>query len=212
MRLASNRILQAGFVWNAALFYQDYDAPQARIFVNFPLPDGSSITSNSLSNLDAATVYGLDADMRWQATEALSLQGGLTLLDTEIEQTTDTGGNAAKFDGNPLPFAPDVSTTLGGRYAFDVNPQCGRPCLAARKIPQPLLSGPGRAGVAHAERVHDAPGRSGSSDFADPGIDVTLWARNLTDEDYALSGYGFIGYDTFRSDPRTYGLRIGYSF
>ena len=46
----------------------------------------------------------------------------------------------------------------------------------------------------------------------DSGVDVSIWGRNLTDEDYALSGYGFIGYDTFRSDPRTYGIRVGYSF
>jgi iron complex outermembrane receptor protein len=201
----------AGFVWNAALFYQDYDAPQARIFVNFPLPDGSSITSNSLSNLDAATVYGLDADMRWQATEALSLQGGLTLLDTQIEQTADTGGNAAKFDGNPLPFAPDVSTTLGGRYAFDVNSNAeGHVSLHAKYRSRYYLDPEGLA--SRMQKGFTTLQAEAGIHFADPGIDVTLWARNLTDEDYALSGYGFIGYDTFRSDPRTYGLRIGYSF
>ena len=201
----------AGFVWNAALFYQDYDAPQARIFVNFPLPDGSSITSNSLSNLDAATVYGLDADMRWQATEALSLQGGLTLLDTKIEQTTDTGGNAAKFDGNPLPFAPDVSATLGGRYAFDVTSNAeGHVSLHAKYRSRYYLDPEGLA--SRMQKGFTTLQAEAGIHFADPGIDVTLWARNLTDEDYALSGYGFIGYDTFRSDPRTYGLRIGYSF
>ena len=200
-----------GFVWNAALFYQDYDAPQARIFVNFPLPDGSSITSNSLSNLDAATVYGLDADMRWQATEALSLQGGLTLLDTKIEQTTDTGGNAAKFDGNPLPFAPDVSATLGGRYAFDVTSNAeGHISLHAKYRSRYYLDPEGLA--SRMQKGFTTLQAEAGIHFADPGIDVTLWARNLTDEDYALSGYGFIGYDTFRSDPRTYGLRIGYSF
>lgn len=201
----------AGFVWNAALFYQDYDAPQARIFVNFPLPDGSSITSNSLSNLDAATVYGLDADMRWQATEALSLQGGLTLLDTQIEQTTDTGGNAAKFDGNPLPFAPDVSATLGGRYAFDVNSNAeGHVSLHAKYRSRYYLDPEGLA--SRMQKGFTTLQAEAGIHFADPGIDVTLWTRNLTDEDYALSGYGFIGYDTFRSDPRTYGLRIGYNF
>ena len=115
----------ARLVWNAALFWQDYDAPQARIFVNFELPDGGSITSNSLSNLDAATVYGLDADFSWQATEALSVTGGLTLLDTEIDQASDIGGNAGTFDGNPLPFAPETSATLGGRYDFRPAPTIG---------------------------------------------------------------------------------------
>jgi iron complex outermembrane receptor protein len=199
------------FNWNAALFWQDYDAPQARIFVNFPLPDGSSITSNSLSNLDAATVYGLDADMRWQATDALSLQGGLTLLDTQIDQTSDIGGNAGKFDGNPLPFAPDVSATLGGRYDFILPSNAeGHVSLHAKYRSRYYLDPEGLA--SRMQKGFTTLQAEAGLRFANPGIDVTLWARNLTDEDYALSGYGFIGYDTFRSDPRTYGVRIGYTF
>ena len=199
------------FIWNAALFWQDYDAPQARIFVNFPLPDGSSITSNSLSNLDAATVYGLDADMRWQATDALSLQGGLTLLDTQIDQTSDIGGNAGKFDGNPLPFAPDVSATLGGRYDFTLTSDTeGHVSLHAKYRSHYYLDPEGLA--SRMQKGFTTLQAEAGLRFANSGIDVTLWARNLTDEDYALSGYGFIGYDTFRSDPRTYGVRIGYTF
>jgi len=40
------------------------------------------------------------------------------------------------------------------------------------------------------------------------GTELSLWGRNLTDEDYALSGYGFIGYDTFRSMPATWGVSV----
>ena len=40
------------------------------------------------------------------------------------------------------------------------------------------------------------------------GTEVSLWGRNLVDEDYALSGYGFIGYDTFRSQPATWGVSV----
>jgi iron complex outermembrane receptor protein len=201
----------ARLAWNMATFFQDYDQPQARIFVNFDLPDGSSITSNSLSNLDAATVYGLDADIRWQATDALSFDAGATLLSTEIDQTSDIGGNAAKFDGNPLPFAPDTSVTLGGRYAFTVMSGVdGHVSLHAKYRSKYYLDPEGlstRMQKGFATLQAEAGFR-----FVEQGIDLTVWGRNLTDEDYALSGYGFIGYDTFRSDPRTYGVRIGYSF
>jgi iron complex outermembrane receptor protein len=40
------------------------------------------------------------------------------------------------------------------------------------------------------------------------GTELSLWGRNLLDEDYALSGYGFIGYDTFRSQPTTWGVSV----
>ncbi|MEQ8935352.1 MAG: TonB-dependent receptor, partial [Amphiplicatus sp.] len=101
---------------SAAFFYQFYDAPQARIFVRFPLPDGSAITSNSLSNLDAARVWGMEARADWRPTGRLDIGASLALLETEIHQTADVGGNAALFDGNPLPFAPEVSASLFGRY------------------------------------------------------------------------------------------------
>ncbi|MEQ1785033.1 MAG: hypothetical protein ABMA14_27120 [Hyphomonadaceae bacterium] len=40
------------------------------------------------------------------------------------------------------------------------------------------------------------------------GTEVSLWGRNLTDEDYALPGYGFIGCDTFRSQPATWDTSV----
>lgn len=201
----------ARFAWNAALFWQDYDAPQARIFVNFPLPGGGSITSNSLSNLDAATVYGLDADFSWQATGALSLNGGLTLLDTEINQTSDIGGNAEKFDGKPLPFAPETSATLGGRYEFILAPEVSGHLSLHTKYRSRYYLDPEGLETRSQQGFTTLQAEAGIR-LEERGIDVTVWGRNLTDEDYALSGYGFIGYDTFRSDPRTYGIRIGYSF
>lgn len=201
----------ARLAWNAALFWQDYDAPQARIFVNFPLPDGSSITSNSLSNLDAATVYGLDADFSWQVTNAVSLNGGLTLLDTEVDQTSDIGGNAGTFDGNPLPFAPETSATLGGRYDLVLAPEvAGHLSLHAKYRSRYHLDPEGLE--ARSQEGFTTLQAEAGIRFVEQGIDLTVWGRNLTDEDYALSGYGFIGYDTFRSDPRAYGVRIGYSF
>ncbi|MEZ6012647.1 MAG: TonB-dependent receptor [Hyphomonas sp.] len=197
--------------WTAAAFFQDYDDPQARIFVNFPIPGGGSIISNSLSNLDAATVYGLDADLTWQATEVLSLDAALTLLSTEIDQTSDIGGNAAKFDGKPLPFAPETSATLGGQYDFTVSTGVeGHVALHAKYRSRYYLDPEGLA--ARSQAGFTTLQAEAGLRFEERSIDLTLWGRNLTDEDYALSGYGFLGYDTFRSDPRTYGVRIGYSF
>lgn len=199
------------FAWSAAAFFQDYNDPQARIFVTFPLPDGSSIISNSLSNLDAATVYGLDADFDWQATGSLSLNAALTLLSTEINQTSDIGDNAARFNGNPLPFAPDVSATLGGHYDFPLTRGVnGRISLHAKYRSRYFLDPEGLA--ARSQPAFTTLQAEATFYFEARGIDLTFWGRNLTDEDYALSGYGFIGYDTFRSDPRTYGVRIGYNF
>jgi iron complex outermembrane recepter protein len=197
--------------WSLAAFWQDYDAPQARIFVNFPLPDGSSITSNSLSNLDAAMVYGAEGEVTWQPASGLTLNAGLTLLDTEIDQVTDIGGNAAKFDGNPLPFAPDVSATLGGRYAFALTQGVDASLAAHAKYRSDYYLDP-EGLETRMQAEFTTLQTEAVFTFTDAGLSLTVWGRNLTDEDYALSGYGFIGYNTFRSDPRTYGLRLDYSF
>ncbi len=197
--------------YNVAVFYQDYDAPQARIFVNFPLPDGTSITSNSLSNLDAAVSYGLEADFAWSPVYGLDLNAGLTLLDTEIEQRSDVGGNAAAFDGNPLPFAPETSAVLGGRYEWNAweNTRAAVQ-LHAKYRDAYFLDTEGLA--SRSQDAFTTVQAEASLFFDARDLELTLWGRNLTDEDYAVSGFGFIGYNTFRSDPATYGLRLTKGF
>lgn len=197
------------FSWTVAAFYQDYDAPQARIFVSFPLPDGSTITSNSLSNLDAATSAGFEANLDWTPMAGLDLTAGLTLLETEIDQTTDIGGNAATFDGNPLPFASDVSATLGARYEWQVSPSMRAALRANGKYRDDyFLDAEGLD--ARSQQGVTTMDAEASLYLDDRDLELSVWGRNLTDEDYAVSGYGFIGYNTFRSDPLTYGVRLRY--
>ncbi len=200
--------LTANLSVEAAAFYQDYAHPQARIFVLFPLPGGASITSNSLSNLDEATVQGVDLSAVWSPLEGLDVQGGLVILDSEIRQSADASGaaNAATFDGNPLPFASDVSATLGIRRAWALGGDLQATVEVNTKYQSAYYLDPeGRAdrrqgGVTliDARAALDLGG----------GREVAIWGGNLTNEDYALSGYGFIGYDTFRSQPATWGVSL----
>ena len=200
-----------GFNWTAALFYQYYDAPQARIFVDFELPDGSNIVSNSLSNLDTAYSYGLESTVQWQATEQLRFNGGITLLDTEIDQSSDLAGNAALFDGNSLPFASDVSATLSADYAWQVaTGYAGNLRMSAKYRSDFYLDAEGleeREQSGYTTVSAEATLRTPLN-----GLELSVFARNLLDEDYAVSGFGFIGYNTFRSNPRTLGVGATYEF
>ncbi len=196
---------------SAAAFFQDYQAPQARIFVNFPLPDGTSITSNSLANLDEATVYGLEADARWTPNARWDIAAGLTLLDTEIQQTSDAGGNAESFDGNPLPFASEVSATLAVRHERPLSADMtGFASAQAKYRSAFFLDAEGLE-----ERSQDGyttlDAEAGLGLDA-KGMELSVWGRNLLDEDYAVSGFGFIGYNTFRSSPRTLGVAARMTF
>lgn len=193
------------FAFNAAAFYQDYNDPQARIFVNFPLPGGGAITSNSLANLDNAVSYGAEADMRWTPARGLDLSASVTWLETEIRQTSDIGGNAAAFDGNPLPFAPEFSSSLWARYEWPLAPQVRAALSAGAKIRSSFyLDAEGLA--SRRQDGYALADAEASLYFDAAGLQISLWGRNLNNADVAVSGYGFIGYNTFRSAPRSYGV------
>ena len=192
----------------AAVFHQDYKDPQARIFVAFPLPGGGSITSNSLANLDAATVDGAEVSAVWRPLEGLDISAGVVALDTKIEQGVDASGaaNAATFNGKPLPFASDLSATLGVKRSWDIGGDLrARVEVFAKHQSAYYLDPEGRADRRQGPvTLVDAT----ASLLMAGGTEVSLWGRNLVDEDYALSGYGFIGYDTFRSQPATWGVSV----
>jgi iron complex outermembrane receptor protein len=192
--------------FEAAAFVQEYSHPQARIFVAFPLPGGGSLTSNSLANLDAATVKGVDVSAVWRPLDGLEIAGGVVALHTEIEQENDSSANAATFDGKPLPFASDLSATLGVKQAWEIGGD-RRASLEvfAKHQSEYYLDPEGRADRRQeAVTLVDATARLS----LDGGTELSMWGRNLTDEDYALSGYGFIGYDTFRSHPAMWGVSV----
>lgn len=194
------------FSFEAAAFSQDYRHPQARIFVAFPLPGGGSITSNSLANLDAATVKGVDLSAVWCPLEGMEIVGGVVALDSEIEQGADGSANAATFDGKPLPFASDLSATLGVKQAWALGGDMRASLeIFAKHQSEYYLDPEGRADRRQAPlTLVDLAARL----EVGGGTELSVWGRNVTDEDYALSGYGFIGYDTFRSNPAMWGLSV----
>ena len=207
-----SKFTRDSLTFNLAGFYQFYDSPQARIFVPFDLDNGGSFTSNSLSNLNKATSYGVEAEGHWTPVDGLDLSGGVTWLQTEIQQDEDPNvpQNADIFDGNPLPFASEFSATLSASYQWPVSNN-----MSAR------VSGSGKY---QSEFFLDAEGLESrkqdgyetidaSADLLlNSGIEVGVWGRNLSNSDYAVSGYGFIGYNTFRGQPRTYGVALKYSY
>ncbi|WP_375207197.1 TonB-dependent receptor [Hyphococcus sp.] len=200
----------AGLALRLAAFYQDYEAPQARIFVNFPLPGGGSIISNSLSNLDKAKAYGVEGGFDWAPSPAFTLGGSITLLETEISQTTDIGGNAALFDGNPLPFASDVSATGFARYEHGLARGLSLVLGANAKYQSAFYLDAEGLSERRQEGYAIADAEAGLR--FDNGFEVMLRGRNLLDKDYAVSGFGFIGYNVFVGPPRTWEVAVRKSF
>ncbi len=200
------------FSANASAFYNLYDSPQARIFVPFSTQGGGSFTSNSLSNLDEAASYGVEITADWQAMDGLDISGSATWLDSEILQDSNpaTPQNAAAFDGNSLPFASEISTVISGSYTWNLNDNIEAMAgLNGKYQSEFYLDAEGRD-----DRKQDGYGLiDGRAQLAfSNGMSAQIWGRNLTNTDYAVSGFGFIGYNTFRGAPRSYGVTLGYAY
>ena len=197
------------FRMDTNIFYQFYDRPQARIFVPFSTAGGGSFTSNSLANLDKAISYGLEFQGTWSPTPNLELTGAVSLLETEIQQTLDAAvpDNFTKFNGNPLPFASKFSGTLGVNYTHAINTNIDMVLTAHTKYQSAFfLDAEGLE-----DRKQDGYGIIDGRlafKFKDQNSEFGLWIKNLTDQDYTVSGFGFIGYNTFRSTPRTFGVSL----
>lgn len=194
-----------------AAFANDYDDPQARIFVEFTLPDGSSIVSNSLSNLDAADSYGIEAQLGWKPVQCMELDLAGVWNHTSIRQDSAIGGNAELYDGNPLPFAPKFSVNARARYETRLGADSRIALGANANFRSRFYLDP--AGLEERSQADVLILAANASLYFDgPGLEIALWGRNLTNRDYAVSGYGFIGYNTFRSEPRAIGAAASYRF
>ena len=198
--------------FNLAGFYQLYDSPQARIFIEFETGDGGSITSNSLSNLDEAVSFGVEAEAAWTPIEGLHLTTGATWLDTEIDQDENPNvpQNADAFDGNPLPFASDISLTASASYEWPLSEAVTAKVESHGKYQSDFFF--------DAEGLEDR--RQSGYEIIDAfasltfkeAVELGIWGRNLSHSDYGTSGFGFIGYNTFRGQPRSYGMSLKYSY
>lgn len=107
----------------ANLFYSDYSDYQ--LFVSqIVAPTGPLGTTQAgrLFNVSDVKTFGLEVNGQYQLTDALRLDGSLGLLHTDVG---DLGAQIAAFtgstanNGNELPFAPNITLSLGLEY--DVN-------------------------------------------------------------------------------------------
>jgi outer membrane receptor protein involved in Fe transport len=105
------------FRWNGAAYLMDWDDVQYTVY-NFNL----SACCGNVYNLSTARVKGIETDISFLATEALTLSGGLAYNKAE---TTDDfilpNGRLSVPDGTPLPNVPEWKFNLLGRYDFNVS-------------------------------------------------------------------------------------------
>lgn len=170
----------------AALFYMDRQDQQVGTSIVRQRDDGSSDFIAYVDNAAKGRNYGLELELDWRASERLDLSGSLGLIRTEFRDFINASGE--DLDGRDQPHAPRYQFHLAASYDLGHG-------FYAR------MEAEGRAAFyfsgSHAEEsgsyelIHARLGWQGTH------MQLALWARNLTDKDYEVRGFGGFG-----NDPR----------
>jgi iron complex outermembrane receptor protein len=167
-----------------------------------------------LANVPQGEAHGLDGDITWRASRALTFIASATLLHTEVKGYTgiNSAGKSQSFDGAPFLYSPkfqggltalfhqpvgdglELNAALNGRWQGKSQADLeGNPLFAIDSY-----------GQLNASLGIGAP---------DKGWDLSIWGRNLTNEYYwsAVSSNANVVV-RFPGKPVTYGASLTWKF
>mgnify|MGYP002622638326 FL=1 len=210
--IGSKAELQGGRVrMNTALFYYEVDDQQFTAI-------GGAGNFVQLVNADKGVGYGLEYDVKWQATDRLFLTLGLGLVNTEIEdpnlrvapcgsgQCTVLdpldGNGFALVNGNPFPNAPEHTVNLGLDYSIPM--QNGGWLLS---LDYTNLGETNFFLYESREYGFDENWELGLRiGYGWGPQEIALFGRNVTDEENLIGGIDFNNNAGFVNEPRTFGI------
>lgn len=207
---------------NAAVFQTDVDDNQ--FFEFFAGPFGLLRVVTTIEELQ---IRGAELDFNFQATDTLSLFGGLGLTDGEIKKNR----HRPQTEGNDAPLAPEYTVNLGGQLQFRLNDAVELVVrLDYQKVGETWF---------HTVQDNQQPaiwtallGFPVASDMSQTSRDpydlldlrvslhgnqwsVTAWGRNVTDEEYLaeiIPAPEFGGSFLHEAPEAAYGLDFTYRF
>jgi outer membrane receptor protein involved in Fe transport len=147
--------------------------------------DGSSEFIDFVGNAAEGVNQGLELEVVFQADDRLQLAASLGLLDTQFEDYID--GSGQNLDGRDQAQAPGYQFSIGGDYqlaqgwSLNVNVEGKDDYYFSDS---------------HAERSSSYELLNASLTYSAEAWEVSLWGRNLADEDYFVRGF------FFGNDPR----------
>ena len=204
---------------NTALFYYTIDDIQLSAI-------GGQTQGNQLINADKGVGYGFEFDFDYRVLPNLSVGGGFSYNNTELQDDNLTvapcgsgmctvldprnAQNLALIDGNPFPQAPETILTLNGRYDFPI--QSGEIYIYGDYQLQ---------GKTNLFLYESAEFKSNNNYEAglrvayinyDNNYEVGIFGRNITDEDNLKGAIDFNNLTGFVNEPRTFGVDFKISF
>jgi iron complex outermembrane receptor protein len=194
-------------ITNVTVFYMDWSDIQ----VTNDNP-GTPIFDPTIVNAGKAHSTGMEFELQALVTERLRINAGLSVQESEYDEGTLPTGEPLR----KIPFAPDYSGDVMAEYRIPVGTGevflLGELLLRGETYLTPDNQSDGR--VDSYQLLNLRAGYAAASDR----WSVTLWGRNLGDEDvvqrlFDLSDQDVIGQKFIAlNDPRTYGVtfRVNY--
>ncbi len=214
-------------VVNSAIFYTAWDDMQ----INVLDPLGGPFTGTLTANLGDATIYGVEVEGSYLATDNLSFDFAASYTDASYDDgTVDerfTRGNAnfpppcdgtvcppdADIGGNSIERSPDTQLSVGAQWENSLSADIDYYVRADVAYQSSHFADAINAASAPSRTVTNA-----AIGFTKDRIALRLWARNLTDERYVSNSLQIIQatsnniLGTFYGERRTFGATLSYAF
>jgi len=165
-----------------AFFFQQRKDVQIKASRLVTRSDSSTEFIDYIDNSARGSNYGVELEGRLQATDNLTLSMATGLLYTELEE------DGASYDGREQAHAPNYQLALAADYLFG-NGWYTRLEMEAKD--EFYLSD------RHDEETDSYTLFNARVGYRVDDWELSLWAKNLTDEDYIVRGFG-----SFGNDPR----------
>ena len=193
---------------NGAIFYMEYTDKQEELGLPSEGATGQRIT---VFNAASATMQGVELELQWLLSEGLSVRANIGYLDTKYDEFTFTGPDGlVDLSGFDFRRSPDWTGSLDATYEWQVGGGEAWVRGAYHFIDGHFVEQTNRAELENGgSHILDL-----SVNYAIKGVTVSLYGRNLTDEDTYAHGLNVSGLWAYASPraPRTWGLEVVYNF
>ncbi len=194
---------------NGAIFVMDYEDKQEEL----QLPSATSGTGQVtlVTNASTATMQGIELDVLYYPTAALSLRANIGFLDAEYDDFEFvTAAGLQDLSNLEIRRAPDVTGAASATYEWQLENGRLWAMLGYHYIGEHEVDFANKPEVSN-DTQHLV---NASVNFAINKFQVSMFGHNLTEEDGYGIGFDVAGLWTYAATraPRTYGLEVSYSF
>ncbi|TRX57845.1 TonB-dependent receptor [Thalassomonas sp. M1454] len=232
-------LLDGSMQFNGAAFALEYENRQSLLtFVSDDFSNFSefAVADTTLANIPESQTTGFEMDIHWLPTDELTLQAGVAFLDSEVTKAPTTedlrGINADPSvndmaNENGFGFVDALAAPLENGTVLSQAPEWSYNALVAYDMPLEnnlylkFQTSYSWSDTQYAQLADDnaeygpVSSLNGlvslSSD--EDNWTVSLWARNLLDDDAETYSFtGFAGRTVYRQKPTTFGLTVKYNY